>query len=729
MASRTSTTLLLLALLSVPVQAGEWTSWRGPSQNGVSDETGLISSWSLGGQHLLWKADFVGRSTPVAFDSRICATGRTGEGVNKQEMVACFDAESGKMLWEHRFNVFHTTVPFSRVGWTNPVGDPETGNLYVHGVGGLLLGYDKKGKVLWSRSLTEEFGRFSGYGGRTHSPIIDEGRVVLGFSNAGWGSHAAPRHRYFAFDKKTGELIWISDPAGRPRTMTTYSTPVVAVINGQRLLVGGNSDGSIYALRSRTGEMVWRFELSKLGINTSVVVDGARVFATTGDEPIDEAIMGRVVGIDATGTGDVTKTHEVWRRSGIKVKYASPLVHDGVLFVVDDSANLHALDAATGESRWEINLGTVGKGSPVWADGKLYVTEVNGNFHILRPEKDQAIRLDQEFLTVDGERYAEIYGSPAIAYGHVYFATEEGLYCLGDPDSPMDDHKKNGPTLPDEQPLAEDAKRTWVQIVPPEVATAPGTTVRLEAQAFAAGQPLDAAQGTWSLDGLLGTVGPKGSFTPDPKAGGQAGLVRFEVNGLEATARVRVIPDLPWTEDFSSIDVRKNPSWWVGAGRFLVEELNGNKVLAKPFKGAGLERQNVYLGPSDMTGFTVQADLLGTKKGRRRPDMGLIAGRYTLDLQGNHQRLQIRDWAELRFEETIDFPWDPDVWYTMKVRVDMKESAAVIRGKVWKAAEAEPEAWTLTAEDPVPNTEGSPGLYGYSPTTIYYDNVKVTVSE
>jgi len=121
--------------------------------------------------------------------------------------------------------------------------------------------------------------------------------------------------------------------------------------------------------------------------------------------------------------------------------------------------------------------------------------------------------------------------------------------------------------------------------------------------------------------------------------------------------------------------------------------------------------------------------MLGTKKGRRRPDMGLIAGRYTLDLQGNHQRLQVRDWAELRFEKTIDYSWESDVWYRMKMRVDVSDGAAVIRGKVWKASDPEPEAWSITAEDPVPNRVGSPGLYGYSPAAIYYDNVKVTVSK
>ena len=69
----------------------------------------------------------------------------------------------------------------------------------------------------------------------------------------------------------------------------------------------------------------------------------------------------------------------------------------------------------------------------------------------------------------------------------------------------------------------------------------------------------------------------------------------------------------------------------------------------------------------------IQADLLGTEGTQgsvRRPDMGLIAGGYVLDLQGVHQRLQVRAWdTELRLMEQVDFKWDPNVWYTMKLSV------------------------------------------------------------
>ena len=241
--------ILMGFLAATPAIGSEWARWRGPGQNGVSDEKGLVSKWSPDGENLIWKSEFVGRSTPVVFDGRVCAIGRTGSGITRQEVVSCWDAGTGRVIWEHRFNVSLTAVPFTRVGWANIEGDPETGNLYAHGVGGQLFCFDRGGRILWSHSLTEEYGRVSGYGGRTHSPIIDEDRVILGFFNFGWGDQSAPRHRYFAFNKHTGELIWVSTPGGRPDPITTQATPVVAVIDGQRLLIAGNGDGWIYALK------------------------------------------------------------------------------------------------------------------------------------------------------------------------------------------------------------------------------------------------------------------------------------------------------------------------------------------------------------------------------------------------------------------------------------------------------------------------------------------------
>ena len=319
--------------------ASDWPAWRGPNGNGISDETGLISSWSQDGTNLLWSAPFTGRSTPIVVGNRVCANGRVGEGIHRQEMVACFDIRDGRKLWEHRFNVHLTTVPWNRVGWANIGADPETGYVYVQGVAGTFLCLDAAGRVVWSRSLAEDFGFFSGYGGRTQTPVVDEDRVIVTFVSGSWGAWSAPRHRTFAFDKRTGELLWMATPGERPPDLNTQSTPRVATIGGQRLLIQGNADGSICAIQARTGKSVWRFRLSKRGLNTSVVVEDGTVYATHSEENIAGGVMGAVVAIDATGDGDVTDTHEQWR-THLSVGFSSPLLKNGRLYVVDNSGNL-----------------------------------------------------------------------------------------------------------------------------------------------------------------------------------------------------------------------------------------------------------------------------------------------------------------------------------------------------------------------------------------------------
>ena len=143
---------------------------------------------------------------------------------------------------------------------------------------------------------------------------------------------------------------------------------------------------------------------------SSPVLDGTTVYISHSEENPDRGTMGRVVAIDATGMGDVTATHERWRADEVAIGFSSPLIRDGILYVIDNSANLIGIDATSGEELWEHSVGTVGKASPVWADGKLYVNETNGNVHILQPSRTGVTVLDSDRLEIDGGRHAEIYG-------------------------------------------------------------------------------------------------------------------------------------------------------------------------------------------------------------------------------------------------------------------------------------------------------------------------------
>lgn len=741
---------LLLSLLAPGlVGASEWAHWRGPNQDGTSPETGLISSWSVDGENVIWRADFTGRSTAAVFDGRACAIGRDGADVLRQEVVVCWDAEDGEQLWEHRYTVHNTFVPWQRLGWANLAGDPETGYLYAHTSDGVLSAFDRDGDVVWEWRLGEDIGRTSGYGGRTHSPIVDEDRVILAAINTTWGNMGGPPSmRYWAFDKRTGEVIFAAKPSPRTKDANTQSTPVVAVVDGQRLLIGASSDGFVYAVNARTGEKIWEFEVSQVSLNAGVTVDEkGRVFASHSEENVDQATMGRIVAIDATAVDEESgKAKEIWRIPDVTAGFGTPLVHDGTVYQMDNAANLYAIDAATGEVRWTHSLGTVGKSGPVWADGKIYVTEVNGKFHILKDAGDKAEVLDTtEILMPDGVRPAEIYASPAVAYGRIYVATENGFFCLGDPSK---EFKAEAGALP--WPSAEKEKAPGsdvaaLHVVPAEVVTTTGTTHEFRVRTYDAnGRFLGEKPATsWTLEGLPGELTDQGVLTLKDEKGLHVGYVKVKLGELEAAARVRAAGPLPWTEDFNDLPTGPFPKGgfpegWLGRGKKAhVEEIDGEKVLVQPDPEFFAPRAVMYIGPSLMKDYTIQADIYATREKRRKPELGLINSGYTMLLAGIQQRVEIRSWgSELRMMKRHDFAWETDTWYTIKMRVDYETSAdsptgeqAVVRGKAWKRGEPEPADWMFTATDPLPIRQGAPGLYGFTPVPGYFDNVKITKSE
>ena len=717
-------------LVTQPVRAAEWPYWRGPASNNVSAETGLPSRWTRGGENMLWRAEWVGRSTPVVFDGRVCASGRADA---RFETVACWNAKDGKKLWERRFPVYNTTIPFSRVGWASVTADPETGLLYAQNGDGHLLCLDDAGKTVWDRRLGEEMGRSSGYGGRTHTPLVDGDQVIMSVVGTGWGDLSALRQRYAAFDKRTGAVTWIATPSDAAvEDFNNQANAVVAEIGGRRLVIGGGADGWIYALRAETGELQWKFRLSQKSLNSAVTVVGSTVYATSNGEPIEGNFLGQIVAIDGAGSGDITATGRLWHTDGVMAGFAAPVFLGGKLFVVDDSAGLRALDAATGKPLFETNLGTVGRAAPLFADGKIYATEVNGHVTILRALADRFLVLDHDALTMADGRQTELWGGVAAAYGRLYFVAEDGLYCLGSRAKPFPavtaKHRARAGSTPATSASASTETGSIV-VRPAEAQIATGNELAFEVRAFdpkgkAARAPADA---TFALDGLVGSLTPDGRFRPDPAAGNQGGKVKATAGGKQAASRVRVFQPLPWREDFES---GKVPAWFLGAGRFAIADLEGSKVLHKAPVQTGLNRATAFIGPASMHGYTIEADLRAAKKGRRMPDLGLMNGGYTLDLQGNHQRLQVRSWAsELSFSKQIEFPWQPDLWYRMKLRVDPSASRVVVRGKVWMKSEPEPATWTIEYDDPSGILTGAPGLYADSLTELDFDNVQVMVNE
>jgi len=171
------------------------------------------------------------------------------------------------------------------------------------------------------------------------------------------------------------------------------------------------------------------------------------------------------------------------------------------------------------------------------------------------------------------------------------------------------------------------------------------------------------------------------------------------------------------------------PATWVNAAlKFIVRDLNGNKVLVKTTEGSSLlSRARAYFGPSDFSNYTVEADIDAQQKRRQQGDAGVIAQRYALVLYGNAQELHLEPWQpEIARTIKVPFEWKPDTWYRMKLEVqNLPDGKVRARGKVWPASDAEPAAWMIERVDPIPNRQGAPGIFGSALAEIYFDNLKV----
>jgi outer membrane protein assembly factor BamB len=722
---------IAVAAFALPAQASDWPEWRGPARDGASDEKNLPSRWSPAGEALAWKAPYGSRSAPVIFGSRLYLWNASVDTVKErektQERLLALDADTGKLIWERNFNVFHTDVPAHRVGWASPSVDPATGNIYAFGADGSLHAVDPAGKVLWQRQLTEEFGEISTHGGRTVSPVIEGDLVIVSTLTSGWGDQSRGSNRYFAFDKKTGAVVWISSPQPKHYD-TNYSTPTVVTEDGRRLLVVGGSDGTFYGIEATTGRPIWNLELSKRAILTSATYKGSTVYLTHSEENLDTSEMGMIAALDSRLTGKLTPDKLAWKAVSFQGGFASPVIDAERLYQVDNGAVLGAFDLQSGKRLWEKPLGTIQKASPVVADGKLYVGTENGKFYIIRPTATAPEILDQDQLGTEAQPEA-IVASPAVARGRVYLATMDALYAIGPKGAP----KTAARPAAKPAPAPAVGEPALAQLVPYEVLVEPGETVKYRIRLYDdRGRFVREEPGaTLTLEGLKGEV-TSSSFTPAADAGAQAGVVKATVGALTATARVRAIPPLPWSFDFEGGTGEAPPPYWINStGKFYVREHGGSRALMKRNDILLTKRGRLFFGPIDAHDYTVEADVLTTEKRRQMGDGGVIAQRYALVLFGNAQKLELHPW-QANPARTVEkpFSWKPETWYRVKLRVENKaDGTTAVRGKAWPTAEPEPEAWTIDYLDRMPHRHGAAGIYADASAETFVDNIKVTPNQ
>jgi outer membrane protein assembly factor BamB len=759
------TALLAVAAAATPAAARDWIHWRGPEQNGVSREKSLPASFDpkLGAKgNVIWQQPFGGRSAPLVMAGKLYLIQGTGEGLQEGEQVVCFDEKTGAKQWAYRVNVFHTDIVSSRLGWTTLTADPDTKTVFAHTTAGLVLALDPAGKLLWQRSLTEEFGRISGYGGRIVTPIFDSGVCVVGMVNSSWGDQAKGLNRFVALDGKTGEVAWWAETPGAIKG-TYYSSPVIGVINGQRLLISGGADGALHAFKVRTGERVWSYRFGAGVVNGSPIVDGNLVYCHHGEDNPEGGALGRVICVDAAQVDAKTKQPKlVWEyRRANRFGLASGALYNGKLLLPDDSGELFCFDAKKGKQLWKYRYATEVRGAPLVADEKVYIFDVKGRMLIIplknadeEPDPDEVF--EYKFRDPRG-LLNETNGTPVAVNNRVYFTTRTDLYCIGLPDAKDDCGKYK--ELPAEAKADPAAKPAALRIFPADVTTSAGKKVSFTVVPVDAHGRLLKPDGKAELTLPLPAKAPTGAQPPalkgtvegtdvtlDPLPT-QQGYVEAKLDGLTAKARVRVAGTTGYTQNFDKLPEGAVPGGWVNAqGKFTIKKLpDGGVVLAKvntdsrpPFA-----RANAYMTGPDAANYTIQTDVLGTEVRERMPDIGVVNSRYTLILDGKpdpekkSRQLRLVSWeARPRVYLAADFDWQPGTWYTMKLSVEPRGGKVLVRGKAWKRGDPEPLAWGIEFEDPAGNPNGAAALYGYVSDPLitaenpgsdaFYDNVVIT---
>jgi outer membrane protein assembly factor BamB len=754
--------------------ADGWLNWRGPNQNGNSLEKNLPAT--LGAGNVLWTADFAGMSTAVIANGRLYVMGYQGQGPDLDEGVSCFDAETGKLLWQHLYADFLSDTIYLRYATSSPAIDPETGNVYIQDTQGIFAGYSAGGKELWEHSMMEEFGRLTFPNGRTASPVVDRDLVITRGITANWGANGPAADRFYAFDKNTGELVWTSTPGDRPKD-NSYSHPILAWLDGKRVFYAATGDGAVICANARTGDPIFRIPLFKAGINSSLLLQNNEKIIAVYGTPYDPGRMValRIPHVTPTTADPViveSANVEIWSNPSLDLRTSasSPILVGDRIFETSEVGALVDVDAATGVVLWKLPLGTEQRNSsPLYADGRLYVPIVfapseaaaaseegssggHGVVYVVAPS-DQGGKIVSQFV-LEGR----CYGTPTAYRGRIYLQTTKKLYCFGPakaPDSPSETGVAE--TWPAPGPAAR------LQAIPSEILMQPGDAAQvrvrsLDANGLTVENISDPQRIQWASyvpptakvkSAMNAAFDKQGRLAAASDKTPSAGAFLARMGELSGTIRGRVLPGLPILENFDGMILTETttnsiepptkfaypPLPWIGARfKFEVREKDGNKCLVKTIDNPFFQRAMVFMGLPGLSNYTIEADVMSEGNKRKMSDVGLINQRYLIMLKGNEKKLEITSNQELFSAvpgEETPFEWEPNAWYHLKTRVDAAgDGSGVVRAKVWKKGGPEPAAWTSEVALPHVNASGCPGLFGFSPQAqrVFIDNIAVTAN-
>ena len=406
------------SLQAVPTSApgGNWPQWRGPLRDGVSTETGLLSSWPAAGPPLVWSAKGLGRG----FSSVSVAGGKIftmGDRGNAQFVIA-LDEDTGKELWAARIGANYNSPD----DFNGPRGTPTIDGALVYAIGtdGQLVCLESAtGREKWRKVLSRDFGgRMMSQWEWSESPLVDGDRVVV--------TPGAPRAGLVALDKTTGNEIWratIPRIGSKGADGAGYSSIVISNGAGVKQYVQMMGRGLV-GVRASDGWFLWgnNAVANNIANITTPVVKGNFVFGTSSYDTGSALIE-----LAPAADNRVTATQKYFLNNFQNH-------HGGVVLVGDYLYGGHGqsqgfpvcLELATGKSMWPQQRG-VGAGSAavVAADGHLYFRYQDGVVALVEATP-AAFRVKGSFTIPNPFRLS--WPHPVVAGGRLYLREQDALH-------------------------------------------------------------------------------------------------------------------------------------------------------------------------------------------------------------------------------------------------------------------------------------------------------------
>jgi outer membrane protein assembly factor BamB len=400
--------VLLFFIASFTAPAQEWTRFRGPNGNGLSDAKTIPTQWSA--TDFNWKAALpgIGHSSPVLWGEKVFVTS-CDEKVGKF-YVLCLNTTDGSIRWDkelslgrsgkHALNSFATSTPTvdaERVYVCRTEPARVTVSAFTH-----------NGQPVWEKDL----GAFDVNHGSGTSPILYDGMVVFANEQAG-------ESFLIALDARTGAVRWKTP---RKSGSGSYSTPCVyEPKQGKPQLIFNSDVHGISGVAPDTGKVLWEFDkaFDKRSVSSPVLA-GDFLIGSCGSGGGGNYVVAVRPGEVATG-----KKPE----RGYEVRRSAPYVPTSVcvgewLYLWSDGGIVSRVNAATGEVKWQERAGGNFYGSPVYAGERLFCVSTTGEVVV--------VAVGEKFEVLARNQLGEqTHSTPAIAGGRMYIHTSGHLVSVG----------------------------------------------------------------------------------------------------------------------------------------------------------------------------------------------------------------------------------------------------------------------------------------------------------